>query len=194
VRGFLVVVAGPSGAGKGTIIRRLLERRPDVRYSVSMTTRAPRPSEVDGKDYFFVTRDDFVDLRDAGGFLEWFEVYGDLKGTPRAAVEAELTAGHDVLLEVDVQGAMAVKERFPDALLIFVKPPSREVQRQRFLDRHRDDPAFDPADLERRLAQADEEEALAARFDEVVVNDDLERAVAQVAAILDARRRPGVAT
>jgi guanylate kinase len=194
VRGFLVVVAGPSGAGKGTIIRRLLERRPDVRYSVSMTTRAPRPSEVDGKDYFFVTRDDFVDLRDAGGFLEWFEVYGDLKGTPRAAVEAELAAGHDVLLEVDVQGAMAVKERFPDALLIFVKPPSREVQRQRFLDRHRDDPAFDPADLERRLAQADEEEALAARFDEVVVNDDLERAVAQVAAILDARRRPGVAT
>jgi guanylate kinase len=194
VRGFLVVVAGPSGAGKGTIIRRLLELRPDVRYSVSMTTRAPRPSEVDGKDYFFVTRDDFVDLRDAGGFLEWFEVYGDLKGTPRAAVEAELAAGHDVLLEVDVQGAMAVKERFPDALLIFVKPPSREVQRQRFLDRHRDDPAFDPADLERRLAQADEEEALAARFDEVVVNDDLERAVAQVAAILDARRRPGVAT
>jgi guanylate kinase len=194
VRGFLVVVAGPSGAGKGTIIRRLLERRPDVRYSVSMTTRAPRPSEVDGKDYFFVTRDDFVDLRDAGGFLEWFEVYGDLKGTPRAAVEAELAAGHDVLLEVDVQGAMAVKERFPDALLIFVKPPSREVQRQRFLDRHRDDPAFDPADLERRLAEADEEEALAARFDEVVVNDDLERAVAQVAAILDARRRPGVAT
>jgi guanylate kinase len=194
VRGFLVVVAGPSGAGKGTIIRRLLERRPDVRYSVSMTTRAPRPSEVDGKDYFFVTRDDFVDLRDAGGFLEWFEVYGDLKGTPRAAVEAELAAGHDVLLEVDVQGAMAVKEQFPDALLIFVKPPSREVQRQRFLDRHRDDPAFDPADLERRLAKADAEEALASRFDEVVVNDDLDRAVAQVAAILDARRRPGVAT
>jgi guanylate kinase len=194
VRGFLVVVAGPSGAGKGTIIRRLLERRPDVRYSVSMTTRAPRPSEVDGKDYFFVTRDDFVDLRDAGGFLEWFEVYGDLKGTPRAAVEAELAAGHDVLLEVDVQGAMAVKEQFPDALLIFVKPPSREVQRQRFLDRHRDDPAFDPADLERRLATADAEEALASRFDEVVVNDDLDRAVAQVAAILDARRRPGVAT
>jgi guanylate kinase len=194
VRGFLVVVAGPSGAGKGTIIRRLLERRPDVRYSVSMTTRAPRPSEVDGKDYFFVTRDDFVDLRDAGGFLEWFEVYGDLKGTPKAFVDGELAAGHDVLLEVDVQGALAVREREPDALLVFVRAPSREVQRQRFLDRHRDDPAFDPADLERRLAQADEEEALAARFDEVVVNDDLERAVAQVAAILDARRRPGVAT
>jgi guanylate kinase len=194
VRGFLVVVAGPSGAGKGTIIRRLLERRPDVRYSVSMTTRAARPGEVDGKDYFFVTRDQFVDLLDAGGFLEWFEVYGDLKGTPRAAVEAELAAGHDVLLELDVQGAMAVREQFPDALLIFVKPPSREVQRERFLARHRDDPAFDPADLERRLGEADEEEARAAHFDEVVVNDDLERAVEQVAAILDARRRPGVAT
>ncbi|HEY7136475.1 MAG TPA: guanylate kinase [Acidimicrobiia bacterium] len=194
MRGFLVVVAGPSGAGKGTIIRRLLERRPDVRYSVSMTTRAARPGEVDGKDYFFVTRDQFVDLLDAGGFLEWFEVYGDLKGTPRAAVEAELAAGHDVLLELDVQGAMAVREQFPDALLIFVKPPSREVQRERFLARHRDDPAFDPADLERRLGEADEEEARAAHFDEVVVNDDLERAVEQVAAILDARRRPGVAT
>jgi guanylate kinase len=153
-----------------------------------MTTRAPRPGEVDGRDYFFVSRDQFVDLRDAGGFLEWFEVYGDLKGTPRSAVEAELAEGHDVLLEVDVQGAMAVKERFPDALLIFVKPPSREVQRERFLDRHRDDPAFDPADLERRLAQADEEEALAEHFDEVVVNDDLERAVEQVAGILAARR------
>jgi guanylate kinase len=190
VRGFLVVVAGPSGAGKGTIIRRLLELRPDVRYSVSMTTRAPRPGEVDGRDYLFVSRDEFLRLRDGDGFLEWFEVYGDLKGTPRAPVEAALAAGHDVLLEVDVQGATAVKERFPDALLIFVRPPSRAVQRERFLARHRDDPGFDPADLERRLAEADEEEAMAGRFDAVVVNDDLDRAVGKVAAILDARRRP----
>jgi guanylate kinase len=194
VRGLLVVVAGPSGAGKGSIVRRLRERLPELRYSVSMTTRAPRPSEVEGVDYFFVSREEFERLRDAGGFLEWFDVYGDLKGTPRAPVERELDAGHDVLLEIDVQGATAVKERFPEALLVFVKPPSRAVQRERLLARHRDDPAFDPADLDRRLAEADEEEARAGRFDAVVVNDDLERATAEVAAILEARRHQGVSS
>jgi guanylate kinase len=188
VRGLLVVVAGPSGAGKGTIVRRLLELNPELRFSVSMTTRAPRPGEIDGREYHFVSHEEFLRVRDAGGFLEWFEVYGDLKGTPRAAVERELAAGHDVLLEIDVQGARAVKEQFPDALLIFVKPPSREVQRGRYLERHRDDPNFDPADLERRLGEADAEEALVDDFDAVVVNDDLERAVEDVAAIL-ARRR-----
>ncbi len=153
-----------------------------------MTTRAPRPGEVDGREYHFVTRDEFLRARESGGFLEWFEVYGDLKGTPRAAVERELDAGNDVLLELDVNGAMSVKQQFPDALLIFVKPPSREVQRARFLERHRDDPNFDPADLERRLAEADREEQLADRFDAVVVNDDLDRAVREVAAILAGRR------
>jgi guanylate kinase len=188
VRGLLVVVAGPSGAGKGTIVRRLLELNPELHFSVSMTTRAPRPGEIDGREYRFVSHDEFLRVRDAGGFLEWFEVYGDLKGTPRAAVERELAAGHDVLLEIDVQGARAVKEQFPDALLIFVKPPSREVQRRRYLERHRDDPNFDPADLERRLGEADAEEALVDDFDAVVVNDDLERAVEDVAAILTRRR------
>ncbi|MBV8952448.1 MAG: guanylate kinase [Actinobacteria bacterium] len=188
MRGHLVVVAGPSGAGKGSIVRRLLERDPHLRFSVSMTTRPPRPGEVDGRDYHFVDHDEFDRVRDAGGFLEWFEVYGELKGTPRAAVERELDMGHDVVLEIDVQGAMAVRRQFPDALLVFVKPPSREVQRGRFLERHRDDPNFDPAALERRLAEADHEEQLAEQFDAVVVNDDLERAVEQVAAIL-ARRR-----
>ena len=188
MRGLLVVVAGPSGAGKGTIVRRLLELNPELHFSVSMTTRAPRPGEIDGREYRFVSHDEFLRVRDAGGFLEWFEVYGDLKGTPRAAVERELAAGHDVLLEIDVQGARAVKEQFPDALLIFVKPPSREVQRRRYLERHRDDPNFDPADLERRLGEADAEEALVDDFDAVVVNDDLERAVEDVAAILTRRR------
>jgi guanylate kinase len=188
VRGLLVVVAGPSGAGKGTIVRRLLELHPELRFSVSMTTRAPRPGEVNGREYYFVSHDEFVRVRETGGFLEWFEVYGDLKGTPRAAVERELAAGHDVLLEVDVQGAMAVRKQFPDALLIFVKPPSRDVQRERYLDRHRDDPNFDPADLERRLNEADAEEKLADQFDAVVVNDDLDQAVQDVAAILASRR------
>jgi guanylate kinase len=166
----------------------MLARDRELTFSVSMTTRAPRPGEVDGRDYHFVSRDEFLRVRDEGGFLEWFEVYGDLKGTPRAAVDRALGSGHDVLLEIDVNGAMAVKEQFPDALLIFVKPPSRDVQRERFLERHRDDPHFDPEDLHRRLAEADREEGLAGRFDAEVVNDDLDRAVDQVAAIIAERR------
>ena len=151
---------------------------------MSATTRAPRAGEVDGRDYHFVTREAFERERDAGGFLEWFEVYGDLKGTPRAGVEDQLARGRDVLLEIDVQGALAVRDRFADALLVFVRPPSREEQRRRLLQRGQDDAAT----IERRLEQAAAEEDLAARFDAVVVNDDVDRAVGELAAILEARR------
>jgi guanylate kinase len=178
------VIAGPSGAGKGTVIRKLREHEPELWFSVSYATRPARPGEVDGVDYHFVERDDFVALRDAGGFLEWFEVYGDLKGTPRAPVEAHLAAGDDVVLEVDIQGALAVREQYPDALLVFVKAPSRDEQRRRVLSR----PVEVPEDVEQRLAAADAEEAQAARFDAVVVNDDVDAAVDQVAGILAARR------
>jgi guanylate kinase len=182
-------VAGPSGAGKGTIVRRLLERDPSLWYSVSATTRAPREGEVDGRDYHFVSREEFERERDAGGYLEWFEVYGDLKGTPRAGAEAQLAQGRDVVLEIDVQGALAVRDRFPDALLVFVRPPSREEQRRRLVQRGQDDAAT----VERRLAQAAEEERQVDRFDAVVVNDDAERATGEVAAILAARREAGPA-
>jgi guanylate kinase len=178
------VIAGPSGAGKGTVIRKLREHDPELWFSVSYATRAPRPGEVDGVDYHFVDRDDFVALRDAGGFLEWFEVYGDLKGTPRAPVEEHLAAGDDVLLEVDIQGALAVRQQYPDALLLFVKPPSRDEQRRRVLSR----PVEVPEDVEQRLAAADAEEAQASQFDAVVVNDDVDAAVDRVAGILAARR------
>lgn len=181
----LVVIAGPSGVGKGTIVRRLLERDPRLWFSVSLNTRAPRPGEVHGVDYWFVDRDEFLRLRDAGGLLEWFQVYDDLKGTPRGPVEEHLAAGDDVVLELDVQGARAVREAFPDAVLVFVKPPSREVQRARLFAR---DPHAAPDVLERRLDQAEAEEAQAGDFDAVVVNDDLSRAVDEVAAILQARR------
>jgi guanylate kinase len=167
-------------------VRRLLAQEPGLWFSVSANTRAPRPGEVDGRDYLFVTREDFERRRRAGGFLESFDVYGDLKGTPRAPVEEHLAAGDDVLLELDIQGALAVREAFPQALLVFVKPPSREVQRRRLLER---DAGVDPAVLERRLARAADEEALAGRFDAVVVNDDLDQAVAEVAAILEDRRK-----
>ena len=183
--GVLVVLAGTSGAGKGTIGRRFLDRHPDVRWSVSWTTRPPRPGEVEGVDYHFVTREEFERLRDAGGFLEWFEVYGDLKGTPRQFVVDALEAGHDVLLELDVHGSLAVREALPSALLVFVKAPSREEQRRRLEERGADDPEA----MERRLARAELEEALAAeQFDAVIVNDDVGRAVGELAAIVEARR------
>lgn len=170
--------------GKGTIVRRLLEREPKLWLSVSATTRPPRPGEVDGRDYRFLDRDEFERLRDEGGFLESFDVYGDLKGTPRGPVEEHLAAGRDVLLEVDVQGAMAIRNAFPDAVLVFIRAPSRDVQRQRLEGRGQDDPEA----VERRLAQAGAEERLAERFDVVIVNDDMDRAVDEVAAILEERR------
>jgi len=153
-------------------------------WSVSATSRPPRPGEVDGIDYHFVTREEFERERDAGGLLEWFEVYGQLKGTPRAPVEAALAAGRDVLLEIDVQGALAVREQFPDALLVFLRAPDAATQEARLRGRNTDD----PEQLAQRLATARREEAQADRFDVVVVNDDVGRAAGEVAAILEARR------
>ena len=153
-------------------------------WSVSANSRPPRPGEVDGVDYHFVSRQEFERLRDAGGFLEWFEVYGQLKGTPRAPVEEALATGHDVLLEIDVQGALAVREQFPEALLVFLRAPDAAEQEARLRGRDTDD----PDQLARRLETARREEALAPRFDAVVVNDDVDRAVGEVAAILAARR------
>ena len=180
----LLVIAGPSGVGKGTIVKKLLERDPSLWLSVSANTRAPRPGEQEGVDYLFMDRAAFEALRDDDGFLEWFEVYGDLKGTPRGPVAQHLAAGDDVLLEIDVQGALRVRESFPGALLVFLKPPSREEQRRRILARG----DADPDDVARRLDAAATEEALAESFDAIVVNDDVDAAVDQVAGILATRR------
>jgi guanylate kinase len=183
--GILLVLAGPSGVGKGTIGKALLARDSALTWSVSATTRAPRAGEQDGVDYRFLTEDEFAALRDAGGFLEWFDVYGQLKGTPREPVEQALAEGRDVLMEVDVQGAMAVREQIPDALLVFVRAPSREAQEERLAGRDSDD----PEQLARRIAQAEAEERQADHFDATVVNEDVDAAVNEVAAILAARRR-----
>jgi guanylate kinase len=174
------VIAGPSGVGKGTIVKKLVAGDPRLWLSVSANTRPPRPGEREGVDYLFVDRDDFLAARDGGGFLEWFDVYGDLKGTPRAPVEEHLAAGDDVLLEIDVQGALAVRDQYPDAVLVFVKPPSAAELRRRLLSR----PRAREEDVEARLAAAAAEEAQAPQFDAVVVNDDVDTAVAEVAAIL----------
>ena len=152
--------------------------------SISATTRPARPGERDGIDYVFLDRATFEKWQEHDEFVESFEVFGHLYGTPKRPLIDHLSAGEDVILEIDVQGAMAVRKVFPDAVLVFLRPPSREVQRERLVAR-----AGDPLDsIERRLAKADAEEALAAEFDLVVVNDDLEAAVAEVAAILEARR------
>ncbi|HSO94947.1 MAG TPA: guanylate kinase [Acidimicrobiia bacterium] len=183
----LLVLTGASGAGKTSIYRELLRRDPSLWFSVSATDRARRPDEVDGRDYHYLSTEEFTTLRDAGGFLEWFEVYGDLKGTPRAPIEEHLAAGDDVLVEVDVQGALAVRAQHPEAFIVFVKAPSRAVQRQRLLDRGAAD---DPVSLERRLDRADAEERLADQFDAVVVNDDVDHAVTTILDLLAARRHP----
>jgi guanylate kinase len=182
----LLVIAGPSGVGKGTIVHRLLEQDPELWFSVSVTDRPPRSGEVAGRDYHYVSTEEFARMRDAGELLEWFEVYGDLKGTPRAPIDQRLRDGGDVLVEVDVNGALEVREAFPDAFLVFVRAPSRDVQRDRLLAR---DPDADPATLERRLNEAAAEEARADSFDAVVVNDDLERAVGEISELLAAQRR-----
>ncbi len=182
----LLVVAGPSGVGKGTLLRGLLEREPNLWFSVSATTRVPRAGEVNGVDYWFVTRDDFERVRDDGGFLEWFEVYGDLKGTPLHPIETALADGQDVLLEVDVQGALAVRDVMPGAVLVFVRSPSADVQRARLLRRGSET----PDSVERRLATAAIEENQVDRFDHVVVNeeDQVEQGVERLAAILAGHR------
>jgi guanylate kinase len=190
----LLVIAGPSGTGKGTVVRELLDRVPGLWYSVSVTDRPARPEEVEGRDYHFVSHDEFCRMRDAGELLEWFEVFGDLKGTPRAPVDERLAAGDDVVIEADVQGALAIRAVRPEATLVFLRPPSRDVQRARLRERaeveaHLSGTAVDEGELERRLAGAAAEEAAAASFDAVIVNDDLDRAVGDLAALVDELRR-----
>ncbi|MCU1456833.1 MAG: guanylate kinase [Actinomycetia bacterium] len=181
----LLVVAGPSGVGKGTIVQELVRRRPSFWISVSAATRPPRHNEVDGIDYHFISREQFERDRDEGKFLEWFEVFGDLKGTPREPLEAHLAAGDDVLLELDVKGALAIRKQMPEAVLVFVKPPSRDEQRRRLEARGTDTPEA----IERRLDGAEAEEAVAAAsFDAIIVNDDVGTAVDQLTAILETRR------
>jgi guanylate kinase len=185
----LVIISGPSGVGKDTIIDALRDRPrdPDYHYVVTCTTRGPRPGEVPGVSYQFLTRDDFVSRRDAGELLEWAQVHGHWYGTPRAEVAQALADGHDVILKIDVQGAQVVKERVPDALLVFIVPPSLEALFQRLRSR-----ATETADeLELRQRNAAIELARQGDYDRVVVNEtgEVDRTAAEIEAIIEQEKR-----
>jgi guanylate kinase len=167
------------------VVRALLEGRPGLAFSVSCTTRPPRPGEVDGVHYRFVSEEEFDRMVGAGRFLEWAEVFGNRYGTPLAGVEAARDTGADVLLEVDVQGARSVRERVPDAVLVFLRPPSEEELARRLRARGTEE----GPDLDRRLAEARRELGEDAWFEHVVVNDRIEEATEEVLAIIDGARR-----
>jgi guanylate kinase len=180
------VISGPSGVGKGTLVRRVLRLVPDLERSVSATTRRARPGEVEGVDYFFVSDARFDRMADAGELLEWAEIYGHRSGTPAAFVADMRERGRDVLLEIDVQGAGWVRKREPHAVLVFLSPPSLEELQRRLRGRATEDERV----LARRLEKAGWEMEQAAWFDHVVVNDDADRAAEEVAAIIRASRHP----
>jgi guanylate kinase len=176
------VLSGPSAVGKSTVVRCLRERVPDLHFSVSVTTRAPRPGEVDGVDYSFVTAERFQQMIDDGALLEWAEIHGGLhrSGTPAAPIRDATEAGHPVLIEVDLAGARAVKKAMPAASTVFLAPPSWEALESRLTGRGTESPEV----MERRLATARAELAAQQDFDEVVVNSQLESACAELVSLL----------
>lgn len=183
-RSALVVVSGASGAGKSSLLQRLLAASPRLRFSVSHATRAPRPGEQDGVQYHFVDRTRFEQLIREGAFLEWAEVHGDLKGTSWAELERAQSEGLDLLLDLDVQGAEQVRRRHPEALTIFVLPPSFAELERRLRGRAQDR----EEDIRRRLRNARDEMRRFAEYDFVVVNDDLERCAGDLVALVRAAR------
>lgn len=175
-RGGLYVISGPSGVGKGTLVSKLLDMRDDVVLSISATTRSPRPGEVDGKNYFFLTKEKFKDLIDADGFIEWAEYASNFYGTPLDFVEEQLAAGKNVILEIEVQGAFQVKEKLPDATLIFIEPPSMDELERRIIGRGTESEDV----IESRMHTARVEMERKMEYDIAVMNDDVDSAVARL--------------
>ncbi len=184
MKGDLFAVSAPSGAGKTTLCRRLIAELPDISFSVSYTTRAPRHGEMDGVAYHFVSLERFLAMREAGEFLEWAEVHGNFYGTGKAEVTSRISRGEDVLLDIDVQGARRIREIFPEAVTIFLLPPSWEVLEKRLGGRGTEDREV----LARRLTNARAELEAAHEYDYMVINDEIDRAVADLVGIVRARR------
>ena len=180
----LFVVSGPSGAGKSTLLTRVLEQMPDVRFSVSHTTRGPRRGERDGAQYHFVDRPAFEEIMKRDGFLEWAEVHGQLYGTSRAEYDAATREGRDLLLDVDVQGAQQVRTRIPDAVSIFILPPSHAALERRLRGRGPEDESA----VQRRLAAADREMSHYREYDYAIVNESLEQSVEALRCVIRSAR------
>lgn len=193
--GIAIVLCAPSGAGKTTLTRRLLEEHPAFAFSISCTTRAPRPGEVEGKDYRFLTPDEFNALREQGYFAEWANVHGNFYGTPLQAALDTLASGRDLLFDIDVQGAAQIKKTMPQACFIFILPPSRRILEERLRGRGSETEET----IAKRMAAAKKELAEASWFDALVVNDELDKAYNDLravyrAAALSPARRPDLVT
>jgi guanylate kinase len=184
-KGLLIVVSAASGAGKSTLCKLLLKKRKHLIFSVSVTTRLPRPGEVDGKDYFFVSEAAFKAMRDRGELAEWAQVHDHLYGTPRPYLDRMRQEGKDVLLDLDVQGALAVKKKFPEAILIFIRTPRFGDLERRLRARSSET----EAQIQRRLGTARKELRLADRYDHEVINDKVPQALKDLEAILDQHKR-----
>lgn len=182
--GLLLVVSGPSGAGKGTICKKLVETNPQIRVSVSATTRKPRVGEVEGINYFFLTKEKFEGMLAEDGFLEYAKVYDNYYGTPQKYVLENLEKGNDVLLEIDIEGALQIKKKFPNGIFIFILPPSMEELKNRIIGRGTES----KEDIEKRFGAALEEIKQFVAYDYAVINDDLSRAMDDVKAIIRAER------
>ena len=182
--GCLFLVTAPSGAGKSSLVAKLLEADKEINLSISHTTRGPRPGEVNGREYHFVTTEEFEAMRENNDFLEWAYVHGNYYGTSRKWIEEQLEKGHDVLLEIDWQGALQVKRLFPDVIGIFILPPSVDALRARLNKRGTDSEEV----IARRLAGAGAEMVHAGQFDYVIINEDFERATHDLIAVVRASR------
>lgn len=183
-RGLLVVLSGPSGSGKGTVLKQAMRSNPNIEVSVSVTTRAPRAGEIDGVNYYFLTPEAFQNLLAEDGLLEWAEFCGNFYGTPREKIEQRLNEGKDVVLEIEVQGAMKVRAAFPDAVLVFNLPPSFEELKNRLTGRQTEPPEV----VEKRLNTAVWELSQAENYDYVIVNDNVEDAANAFLSILSSEK------
>jgi guanylate kinase len=183
-QGSMLMIVAPSGAGKSSLVNALLQEDSALKLSLSTTTRSPRPGEVDGKDYRFITLEEFIAERDQGNFLEHAEVHGNFYGTSRAWIEAQMKAGHDVILEIDWQGAQQIRQMIPEVQWIFIFPPSFEALEERLRKRGQDDEAT----IQRRLAAAHLELQHAHEADFIVINDDFERALIDLRHLVAASR------
>lgn len=188
-KGILIVLSGFSGAGKGTVVKRLLQKyENEYALSISMTTRPPRTGEKDGVEYFFTTREKFEEIIVQNGLIEYALYCGNYYGTPRAYVEEQLSAGRNVILEIEIQGALKIQEKFPESLLIFVTPPSVRELKRRLEGRGTEEPEV----IARRLARAAEESEGINAYDYIVVNDDLEVCADEIHRLVDVARRAPV--